>query len=127
MRKLSKLFLFLLPVLLIGCFSKTSEPDYPQVVEQSTFKIPADLQEYYKDLTGTTDAGELRKELRAIITNYDNKGYNKRHLYLYKADADLQNPKNVVLMYTGEKRDAQEYMGGGLFRICTICVLAMQK
>jgi|GEM_PF-5914606 len=27
-------------------------------------------------------------------------GYTQRHNYLYLADADLNNPDNVILMYT---------------------------
>ncbi len=112
MRQINKFFLYgLLVFSLIGCFAKTSKIDYPQK-EQATFNIPTELKNYYKGLTGTTDASELRKELKAIISKYENKGYDKRHLYLYDADADLTNPNNVILVYSGESRDKNEYMGG---------------
>jgi endonuclease I len=38
-------------------------------------------------------------------------GYGERHKYLYKADASLKNPQNVVLVYTGEERFWKEYEG----------------
>ncbi len=78
----------------------------------TSFNIPEELKEYYKDLTFTTDATQLKEELKSIIGNYENQGYGKRHNYLYKADADLDNPENVILMYSGEKRDGREYISG---------------
>ncbi len=78
----------------------------------TSFNIPEKLKEYYKDLTFTTDTTQLKEGLKSIIGNYENQGYGKRHNYLYKADADLDNPENVVLMYSGEKRDGREYMSG---------------
>lgn len=90
--------------------NKEDEPN-PQP-NPNGFNIPEELKEYYKDLTYTTDATQLKEKLKSIISDYDNKGYGKRHKYLYKADADLENADSVVLIYSGEKRYWKEYMSG---------------
>ncbi len=113
MKNLIKFSVFLFSTLLVGCFAETSEvEDSTSKEEGVSFNIPTELKEYYKDLTYTTDATELKRELKAIISNYDNQEYTQRHRYLYKADADLNNAEKVVLVYSGEKRDKREYVSG---------------
>ncbi|WP_029038161.1 Ig-like domain-containing protein [Salinimicrobium xinjiangense] len=81
------------------------------VVESVSFSIPANLQDYYSDFFVTTD-----KDLNLVlISDYTIDAhttilsYGQRHNYLYDADEDLDNPDNVILMYTGESRYWEEY------------------
>lgn len=85
-----------------------------KVVEAIAFNIPADLQEYYSNLTFTTDSetnfqviSDLTENAHITILSY-----GQRHDYLYDADEDLNNPDNVILMYTGESRYWREYQSG---------------
>lgn len=84
------------------------------VVESLSFNILADLQSYYTGVVFTADADLMFDEI-SELTNAKHTSiltYTQRHEYLYKADADLNNPDNVILMYTGESRYWQEYTSG---------------
>ncbi len=84
------------------------------VLEPVAFNILADLKEYYKDLPITTDE-DLNFDFVSnhTIENHTTiLSYGQRHEFLYNADADLGNPDNVILMYTGESRYYEEYTSG---------------
>ena len=73
----------------------------------TTFNIPTELQNYYSTITYTTDANALYDKLHDLTTNKHTNilSYSQRHPYLLKADEDLTNSANVILMYTGESRN----------------------
>ena len=84
------------------------------VLEPVAFNIPNDIKGYYTDLAITTD-GQLNYEFVSdhTIKNHTTiLSYGQRHEFLYNADADLDNPDNVILMYTGESRYYKEYTSG---------------
>lgn len=85
------------------------------VLNQVSFSsVPADLQDYYSDLQVTT-AGDLNYEFIAEHTRENHTTilfYGERHDFLYEADEDLDNPDNVILMYSGESRYWEEYTSG---------------
>jgi len=85
-----------------------------KLVDGLDVNIPAALEYYYGDLALTTNEDlnftvlrTLTQEMHTTILTYF-----ERHEYLYDADADLDNPANVILMYTGESRDRREYTSG---------------
>lgn len=81
------------------------------VLETVAFNIPAELQDYYSDLAITTSQ-ELNYEFvsdHTIRHHTTILTYFQRHDYLYEADEDLDNPDNVILMYSGESRYWKEY------------------
>ena len=75
---------------------------------------PSNLQAYYSgvdfSLTGTNLFNDLAIELIASHTTFLT--YTERHNYLYNADEDLSNPSNVILIYSGESRNENEYESG---------------
>lgn len=84
------------------------------IIEAVSFNIPASLRDYYGDFFLTTDSdinftqvSELTIDAHTTILSY-----GQRHNYLYDADEDLNNPDNVILMYTGESRYWEEYQSG---------------
>ena len=85
-----------------------------KLVEGLDVTIPAALEYYYGDLALTTDQDLNFTVLRALTQEMHTTilTYFERHEYLYDADADLDNPANVILMYTGESRDRREYTSG---------------
>lgn len=81
------------------------------VVEPVAFNIPAELADYYSDLS-VTSSTELNFEFVGDHTSAKQSvilEYYQRHDYLYEADEDLNNPDNVILMYSGESRYWEEY------------------
>ena len=86
------------------------------VVESVSFDIPASLEDYYSAATFTTDPEMLFEELEdlTIDQHVNLLEYYMRHDYLYDADAALDNPDFVVLMYSGELRPDDEYQEGDL-------------
>ncbi len=81
------------------------------IVASVSFNIPSDLQSYYSDFFFTTDT-DINFELISDITIDSHTtilSYGQRHNYLYDADEDLNNPENVILIYTGESRYWEEY------------------
>ena len=85
-----------------------------QVLNKISFNIPAELQEYYKSVFFTENSDISRNQLKQhTVSNHTTiLSYGQRHEYLYNADADLDNPDNVVLMYTSERRFWKEYSSG---------------
>lgn len=81
------------------------------IMESVSFDIPAGLQNYYGDFFLSTDT-DINFELISDLTINSHTtllSYGQRHDYLYDADEDLDNPDNVILMYTGESRYWEEY------------------
>ena len=84
------------------------------VLDPVALNIPDGLKSYYLDLSITTNA-DLNYEFVSdhTIKNHTTiLSYGQRHEFLYNADADLNNPDNVILMYTGESRYYKEYTSG---------------
>lgn len=84
------------------------------VLDPVAFNIPTVIKAYYADLAVTTD-GDLNYEFVSDHTVKNHTtilSYGQRHEFLYNADADLDNPDNVILMYTGESRYYEEYTSG---------------
>lgn len=82
------------------------------VVEPIAFNIPAELQAYYQDLViipNDVDADFAALQELTVNKHTTKLSYGERHQYLYHADADLSNPDNVILMYSGESRYWEEY------------------
>lgn len=86
------------------------------VIEPISFDIPSSLNGYYADVVFTTDSDLLYEELADLTTDthVNRLEYYQRHDYLYDADADLDNPEYVVLMYSGDLRPASEHQEGDL-------------
>lgn len=84
------------------------------VLEAVSFNIPAGIQDYYSDLPITTnkDLNFVFVEDHTSENHTTYLSYGQRHEYLYDADEDLDNPENVILMYTGESRYWEEYTSG---------------
>lgn len=84
------------------------------VVEAVAFNIPANLQDYYSDFFFTTNTEINFAQLADLTIGAHTTilSYGERHNYLYDADEDLNNPENVILMYTGESRYWKEYQSG---------------
>ncbi|GAA4817377.1 endonuclease [Litoribaculum gwangyangense] len=75
---------------------------------------PTKLQAYYSgvdfSLTGNNLYNDLAFEVIASHTTFLT--YSQRHNYLYDADEDLSNTSNVILIYSGESRNENEYESG---------------
>lgn len=96
-----------------GCSSATVKVT---VIEAVSFNIPSNLEDYYSTASFTTDPDILFDELSDLTTDkhVNRLEYYMRHDYLYDADAALNNPEYVVLMYSGELRPDDEYQEGDL-------------
>ncbi|WBL22516.1 Ig-like domain-containing protein [Zunongwangia sp. HRR-M8] len=82
-----------------------------QVLNPIAFNIPTDLQDYYDGVTFTDQSEFLKLALSnfTVAAHETILAYTDRHDYLYNADADPDNPGNVILMYSGESRSDNEY------------------
>ncbi|MGM1054569.1 MAG: Ig-like domain-containing protein [Bacteroidota bacterium] len=99
------------------CDDDTPEPSCStatvtvNIIEAVSFNIPVSLQDYYGDFFLTTDTDINFTQVSNLTINAHTTilSYGERHNYLYDADEDLNNPDNVILMYTGESRYWEEY------------------
>ncbi|NJY61280.1 tandem-95 repeat protein [Salinimicrobium sp. CDJ15-81-2] len=84
------------------------------IFEAVSFNIPANLEGYYNDFFFTTDTEFNFSQISDLTVDSHTTilSYGQRHDYLYDADASLENPENVVLMYSGEERYWREYTSG---------------
>ncbi|WP_070786708.1 endonuclease [Flavobacterium crassostreae] len=84
------------------------------VVENISFSIPNSIKEYYSSVFFCKDKTILLQELKKVTTakHTTHLSYGQRHQYLYKADQDPNNTKNVLLMYSGQSRYWEEYTSG---------------
>ncbi|WP_424494222.1 endonuclease [Salinimicrobium sp. GXAS 041] len=110
---------FLSILFLIGCSSDDDvntpvEPD-PDPTEETYYKIPAALTDYYEGIDFSEENEDLYDDLAVLtIAKHTNMlEYTDRHDYLYQADEDPNNEDNVILIYSGESRYWEEYLSGG--------------
>lgn len=91
-------FLFLLSTFIV----------FAQLTPQSN------LQSYYSGVDFSLSGNNLYTNLAAeIIASHTTfLTYAQRHNYLYDADEDLANPSNVILIYSGESRNKNQYESG---------------
>ncbi|WP_339916017.1 endonuclease [Yeosuana marina] len=84
------------------------------VLQALSFNIPSELVDYYSGVIFSEDSDLMFEELQTLTISKHTTilSYAQRHQYLYNADADLDNPDNVILMYTGESRYWEEYTSG---------------
>ncbi len=84
------------------------------VIKSLSFNITEDLQEYYNGVLFTDNEEVIFDEIETLTQEMHTTilSYTQRHLYLYNADADLDNQDNVILMYSGESRYWEEYTSG---------------
>jgi endonuclease I len=81
------------------------------LVDPVSFDIPAEITDYYEGLAISQDE-DLNYEVISDLTRAMHTtilSYGERHEYLYDADEDLDNPDNVILIYSGESRYWEEY------------------
>ncbi|MCF7561356.1 endonuclease [Sabulilitoribacter multivorans] len=75
---------------------------------------PSELQAYYSGVdfseTGNNLYNNLATEIIASHSTFLT--YSDRHDYLYNADEDLSNTSNVILIYSGDSRNENEYLSG---------------
>lgn len=111
---------FLTILFLAGCSADDGgepvdpDPDPEPPVVENFYEIPTALEAYYAGVDFNLEEEELHEELaiHTISKHTDILSYGNRHQFLYRADADLNNSGNVVLIYTGESRDEREYLSG---------------
>ena len=82
-----------------------------QVVYPIAFNIPQELEYYYESavFSENPEYNDLVVSELTVNSHTTILSYGQRHNYLYDADADLNNPANVILMYSSESRDRREY------------------
>ncbi len=76
-----------------------------------SFNIPPELQDYYTNFA-VTENQDINLAFVSEFTSDKHTtylSYGQRHDYLYDADEDLENPDNVILMYSGDSRYWEEY------------------
>ena len=75
---------------------------------------PAELQTYYENVDFSLTGNYLYDDLavETIVKHTTFLSYTERHDYLYDADEDLSNLNNVILIYSGESRNENEYLSG---------------
>ncbi len=82
-----------------------------QLITTLSFDIPVELADYYKGLAISGDEDMNYQVLSELTISKHTTilSYGERHEYLYDADEDLDNPDNVILIYSGESRYWEEY------------------
>ena len=92
-----KQFYFLLLLFTSVCFAQISPP--------------VDLQSYYNGVDFSKNGLDLFDYLavKTIEKHSPFLTYTERHNYLYDADEDPSNVSNVILVYSGESRNENEY------------------
>ena len=85
-----------------------------EVLPALSFALPQEVNNYYSTLQLCRNR-EINLEILSTLTQNQHTSilsYGQRHNYLYNADADLNDPTQVVLMYSGELRYWEEYTSG---------------
>ena len=82
-----------------------------EVLKAYRLDVPSSLETYYQNLFLCEDFQTNQQVLGKLTSNSHTSilSYGQRHDFIYSADADLQNPNNVVLMYSSERRFWKEY------------------
>lgn len=110
----NKIFLITsLLLLFIGCKSE-NRSSVSLTIDSDSLTIPIALESYYQNLDLDLRDNELKDNL-AVITIAKHSQfleYYERHHFLYEADEDPVNSRNVLLIYSGESRDKREYSSG---------------
>lgn len=108
---MKKIFLLFVSIAFVSCLSEdtTTTPEIGLGLD-----VPAELELYYATIRLTEDGEANYDALRKhTVDNHTTiLSYGRRHDFLYNADAALDNPDNVTLMYTGESRYWEEYTSG---------------
>lgn len=101
-------------MLFVGCNSDDSgggkEPK-GDAEGNAPYVLPKNLADYYDGVDLSLKEDELYDEIavHTISKHTTTLSYTDRHAHLYDADADISNPDNVVLIYSGESRDRREW------------------
>lgn len=85
-----------------------------EVLPTLSFALSQEVSDYYSTLQLCANK-DINLEILSTLTQSKHTSiltYGQRHNYLYNADADLNDPNNVVLMYSGELRYWEEYTSG---------------
>lgn len=103
---MKKLTFLLFLTIFVACSSA-------QKLAKTAIKVPDVLKSYYKEIDFTKTGKALYDDLAVLTISKHTHflTYKQRHKYLYKCDASLTHPENVVLVYTGEERFWKEYEG----------------
>jgi endonuclease I len=113
---MKKLFAVLVFIVFLNCSKDNSKSKQNEIAitNKIAFNIPSQINDYYNDLTFTSDTSFNKQQLKEHTTNNHTTilSYGQRHQYLYNADADESNSNNVILMYSGESRYWEEYTSG---------------
>lgn len=82
-----------------------------EVLKAYTLDVPSSLETYYQNLLLCEDFETNKQVLRKLTSSSHTNilSYGQRHDFIYTADADLQNPNNVVLIYSSDRRFWREY------------------
>ncbi|TVZ27716.1 endonuclease I [Gillisia sp. Hel_I_86] len=100
-------------LILVGCKSENRKSE--TVLENpEELSVPSELISYYKNVDFNLRGEGLKDELAVTTIAKHTRflEYYERHRYLYKADEDPSNSKNVLLIYSGESRDKREFYSG---------------
>ncbi|WP_034921978.1 endonuclease I family protein [Gillisia sp. CAL575] len=109
-----RVFYLLFPLLILsGC--KTENKNSEIALENfEELHIPTELKNYYNKVDFGLTGDDLKEDL-AITTIAKHTRfleYFERHQFLYLADEDPSNTRNVLLIYSGESRDKREFYSG---------------
>ncbi|MEB3004503.1 endonuclease I family protein [Capnocytophaga sp. G2] len=68
--------------------------------------VPSKLKYYYQSINFNKNGEALKEDLAILTITKHTKilAYGERHPFLEKANADPNNPQNILLVYTGESR-----------------------
>lgn len=104
------LFLVFISLSLYSCDSTESSTRNASEITID-YRVPAGLQAYYAGVDFSLQADELFEALAVnTISRHTNfLSYGERHEFLYDADANVDDPSKVVLIYSGELRDRREW------------------
>lgn len=104
------IYLIFSMLLFLGCKSENKSSE-AIVHSAEILNIPSELEGYYKEVDFTLNGNELKEQLAVITITQHSRflEYYERHNYLYAADEDPSNPRNVLLIYSGESRNKKEY------------------
>lgn len=105
----SYLLLVFVVYFLLSCDSTESSTSQLAPIEE--YQVPEHLEVYYDGVDFSLKANNLYDALAVqTISRHTNfLSYADRHKFLYDADADPNDSSNVVLIYSGERRDRREW------------------
>ncbi len=104
------LYLIFSFLILLGCKSENRNSQLA-IGNAKELHIPTELTSYYDNVDFSLQGNELKEDL-AITTIAKHTRfleYYQRHQFLYLADEDPSNARNILLIYSGESRDKREF------------------